>query len=195
MADVTKPKEPDEFYIQALLLAEVIKRILDRKASIHLSRVADFKLKPIIEFRGRMRVSSIDKFDGIAYISFVYFYLTEDDKHAHKPVGVILIYMEDEYIEQLLRKLDYPRIDADNQDMVEDACGTICNLIAGNFKTGLTQLGYHELHMSHFTCHRTDIVNGVDFPRLQNQKYEISFVIESKKRIMAELIMAPLLKV
>ena len=190
-----KKKEPDEFYIQVLLLAEVIKRILDRKASIFLSRVADFNLKPIIEFKNRMRVSGIEKFDGVTYISVVYFYINEDLMKQNQPVGTLIIYMEDEYVEEFLRKLDYPKIDEDDQDAVEDACGTICNLIAGNYKSGLTQLGYQELMMSHFMSYRGEVINGVEYDRTQKQKYEICFEIKNQRRIVAELVMGKIPKV
>jgi hypothetical protein len=188
-------KKPDEFYIQTLMLAEVIKRILDRKASIFLSRVADFHMKPIVDFKNRMRVSGIEKFDGVTYISVVYFYLDQEAMKEERPVGTLIVYMEDDYIEEFLRKLDYPKIDEDDQEAIEDACGTITNLIAGNFKTGLTQLGYQELMMSHFMSYRTEVINGVEYDRTQTQKYEISFDIRSRRRIVAELVMGKIPKI
>lgn len=194
MADLKK-KEVSEFYIQTLMLAEVVKRILNRKASIFNARVIDFNLKPIVAFKNRMRVSSLDKFDGITYVSVVYFYLNEDLKKQNKPVGTLIIYMEDEYLEDLLRKLDYPKIDVDDQEAVEDACGTICNLIAGNFKSGLTQLGYQELMMSHFRSFRTEIVNGVEYDPAQKQKYEVGFEVRDRLRIVAEIVMGKVPKV
>mgnify|MGYP003394128074 CR=1 FL=1 len=194
MADLKK-KEVSDFYIQTLMLAEVIKRILDRKASIFNARVVDFNLKPIVQFKNRMRVSSLDKFDGITYVSVVYFYLNEALKEENKPVGTLVIYMEDEYLEDLLRKLDYPKVDVDDEAAVEDACGTICNLIAGNFKSGLTQLGYQELMMSHFSSFRTEIVNGVEFDPTQKQKYEVGFEVRDRLRIIAELVMGKVPKV
>ncbi len=194
MVDLKK-KEVSEFYIQAFMLAEVIKRILDRKASIFNARVVDFNLKPIVEFKNRMRISSLDKFDGVTYISVVYFYLNEDLKKENKPVSTLVIYMEDEYLEDLLRKLDYPKVDLEDQAAVEDACGTICNLIAGNFKSGLTQLGYQELMMSHFSSFRTEVVNGVEFDPTQKEKYELGFEIRDRLRIVAELVMGKVPKV
>lgn len=193
--DDPKKKEMSEFYIQTLMLVEVIKRILDRKASIFNTRVVDFNLKPIVEFKNRMRVSSLDKFDGITYVSVVYFFLNEDLQKENKPVGTLVIYMEDEYLEELLRKLDYPKIDVDDQDAVEDACGTICNLIAGNFKSGLTQLGYQELMMSHFRSFRTEVVNGVEYDFTQKQKYEIGFEVRDHRRIVVELVMGKIPKI
>ncbi len=188
-------KKPDEFYIQTLMLAEVIKRILDRKASIFLSRVADFNLKPIVSFKNRMRVSGIEKFDGVTYISVVYFYLNQEAMKEERPVGTLIVYMEDEYVEEFLRKLDYPKIDEDDQEAVEDACGTITNLIAGNFKSGLTQLGYQELMMSHFMSYRTEVINGVEYDPSQTQKYEISFDVRNRRRIVAELVMGKVPKI
>ena len=75
--------------------------------------------------------------------------------------------------------------------LLEDACGTFCNLIAGNFKSGLTQLGYVELIMSHFSGFQNEILNGVEFHPSQKQMYEINYEIEGEKRIVTELCMGP----
>jgi len=182
-------KTINEFNIQARLLAEVVKRILDRKAHIYLSEVAAFKLKPITEFKRRMRVSSLEKFEDSTYISTVNFYSSEKDLDNKKAVGTLVIYIEEPYVVELLKKLDYPIEDEDSQPELADACGTVCNLIAGNFKSGLTQLGYIELAMSHFSSYRNEILNGVEYPADQKELYEISFEIRKRRRIVAELVM------
>ena len=66
-------KNLDEFYVQALLLAEVTRRILSVKANVRLSSKPVMKVKPISEFRKRMRISSLEKFDTSTYISTINF--------------------------------------------------------------------------------------------------------------------------
>ena len=60
-----KLKELDEYYVQALLLAEVVRRILEVKANVRLKKKPKIQRKPIAEFMKRMRVSTLGKFNTI----------------------------------------------------------------------------------------------------------------------------------
>jgi len=180
---------PEEDYIQALVLAEVIKRILKRRAGIDLSDKPLFELKPITEFMQRMRVSSLEKFSQTTYIATINYYVSEENQKKHQAIGAIVVYISEDYIGTLFKELHYPVIDEDDQDAATDACGTFCNLVAGNFKAGLGQLGYQELYMSHFMGYQNEVIEGVMFDPKQNQKYEISFEINGIKRIIIDLTM------
>jgi len=185
----------DSFYVQGLLIAEVAKRLLNRRAGIQLSKIeSSFELKPITEFMGRMRVSSIEKFATTTYISTINFYKNDKDMERHKALGVIVVYIEGKYIFELLKKMDYPIDDFQDEEMLEDGCGTFCNLLAGNFKSGLTQLGYAELSMSPFTSFRNEVLEGVEYDFSQEQKYEVSIMIDGVKRIMIDLTIGDLPK-
>ncbi|MBP9855452.1 MAG: chemotaxis protein CheX [Candidatus Omnitrophica bacterium] len=182
----------DERYIQALMLARVVKRILKKRANIDLSSNPIFIVKPIAEFMNRIRVSSLSKFDETTYISTVNFYKSRDDLDKHDAVGVMIIYVGQSYLVELIKKLNYPDVDEDNQEVMLDSIGTLCNLIAGNFKTGLTQLGYIELVMSHFSGYENNVLMGIEFSPNETQMYEIQFEVDGKRRIVAEISMAPL---
>jgi len=182
-------KKIDDFYIQALMLSKVIKRIFERKAKLELSRKPYFVLKPITEFMKRLRVSRLDKFEEKTYISTINYYKDEKALLNHVPVGALIIYIGETYLIDLIKKMDYPEVDIDDSEALEDACGTFCNLIAGNFKSGLTQLGYVELVMSHFTGYQNEVLNGVEFPVTQKNMYEINFEVKEERWIVAELSM------
>ena len=187
-----QPNDPKEFEIQAMLLAEVVRRILKKRGEIDLSGKPILELKPVTEFMKRMRVTALGKFEGTTYISTVNFYQNTEEMESNKALGVIILYIHEEYIVKLLQRLNYPVTDEENEESLADGCGSFCNLIAGNFKSGLTQLGYIELEMSHFSSFRNELVNGVGFCPFQLQKYEISFDIGGKKRIMVDLSMGPI---
>ena len=180
---------PDEFYIQALLLAEVIKRIVKKRASLQISAVPKLQLQPILEFMKRMRVNGLTKFDEKTYISTVNFYENAAKMVLHQALGAIVLYIPEHYVVKLFRELEYPALEDEEESSLEDACGTFCNLIAGNFKTGLTQLGYRELVMSHFSTFQNDILNGVEYDPTQKQLYEISFDIKEEKKIVVDFTM------
>ena len=190
----TPDKKVDEFYLQALMLSEVVKRILKQKAEMRLSRKPVLELTPISEFMKRMRVSSFEKFDETTYISTVNFYATEQDLQINKSLGAIIVYIPESFLVYLFNDMGYPSLDEDDQDAMEDACGTFCNLVAGNFKAGLTQLGYKELVMSHFSSFTNEIINGVDFDPAQTEKYEIRFEVAARKSIFVDLTLATIPK-
>ncbi len=179
----------DERYIQALMLARVVKRILKKRANIDLSSNPKFIVKPIAEFMNRIRVSSLNKFDETTYISTINFYKTRGDMEKHDALGALIIYIGQSYLVELIRKLNYPDVDEDDPEAMLDSIGTFCNLIAGNFKAGLTQLGYIELIMSHFSGYENKVLMGIEFSPNETQMYEIQFEIDGQRRIVAEISM------
>ena len=187
-ADIKK-KQLQENYIQAILLAEVVKRILVRKAEIRLSAKPTLTLKPLVEFRKRMRISSIEKFPVKTYVSVINFYQNREDEKQSKVLGALIIYIPENFIIRLFEALNYPELDEDDEVGLDDACGTFCNLVAGNFKSGLTQLGFDEPLMSHFSSFHDEAPKGVTYPRLQQQYYEIGFEVMDQKCIVADLVM------
>ena len=194
--NIENKKDPDDLYVQALLLAKVVERVLKHRADIELSSAPKVELKPITEFIKRMRISGLTKFDERTYISTVNFYKNEKDGEQKKAIGAIIIYLPEMYVFKLLNELQYPAvIDEDDQAALLDACGTFCTIVAGNFKSGLTQLGYQELVMSHFSNYQNDVLNGVEYDPTQKELYEINFEIKGVKRIVADLTMGPILKV
>jgi two-component system chemotaxis response regulator CheY len=90
----------------------------------------------------------------------------------------------------MLRHLKYPYIDNENEDEVKDGCGAIVNLMAGQFKKEMSSLGYEDVEMSHFKSYINTAIDCVKFPPEQSYKYEISFEIEDKKRMVMEVILA-----
>ena len=181
--------KPEDLKVQSILLGEVVRRILKKRAEIELSSKPIFEIKPITEFKKRLRATALGKFEGTTYIASVNFYTDQENMDKGKSIGAVIIYVAEEYIAKLLQKFNYPISDEDDQEALQDACGTLCNLIAGNFKSGLTQLGYIELFMSHYSTYLNEVVNGIPYSSFETDLYEISFDIAGKKRIVAELTM------
>ncbi len=185
----------DPLHLQAILLAKVIRRALKQRANINLSSEPSLELAQIVEFMKRMRVWSVDKFLGTTYISAVNFYKSEGDMDRHKALGAIIVYIGEEYIVDLFKKLGYPNLDEDDQEALEDACGTFCNLISAKFRNGLIQLGYPDLIMSHFTSFQNQVTNGVEYSTSERNKYKISFEIMDEIQIVVDLTMGKIEKV
>jgi hypothetical protein len=192
MARLIKERNLDEFYVQALLLAEVFRRILRRQGALVLSKKPDIVLKPVVEFRKRMRVAGLPKFEEKTFIAYINFYRDEEDMAKHKALGVLILYIPEIYVVYLFQSLDYPVDDEDDIESIQDACGSLCNQIAGNFRAGLVQLGYQDIAMSHFLASQNDVVDGVEFCLEHTELYELSFYIKNQKRVIMDFNMGPI---
>ena len=185
---------PQELFTLAISLAGVVTRMFRKTGRTELSTEPVIEKKPIIEFMRRMRVFGMEKFDSPTYISSINYYATLKDMQEHRALGVVIIYVEQDFVGKLLHLLQYPNIDDDDEDAIKDACGTLCNVIAGQFKSEIVNLGYIDVQMSHFTNYLNTAFNGVEFCSDIKEKYEISFNIQEKKRLVVEMTMGAIPK-
>lgn len=182
-------------FTMSLGLAVAVRKIFREKAQVRLSREPIIEKKPITQFMRRMRVDPMEKFNAPTVVSYIHFYKNSKDQELQRPTGVLLSYIELAQLPRLLKLLDYPEIDEDDEEQVEDACGAVCNIIAGYFKTELLALGYPALDMSVFNSYINSVVNGVNYPEKAISKYEISYEVAGHKRLVTEMVMAPLTRV
>ncbi len=179
-----------ELFTQAIHLAEVVKKILKNTGRVNLSSNPFLERKSIVEFMGRMRIFGMEKFDNPTYIAVVNYYADRQNLEQKKALGALVCYVEQDYVARLVRLLQYPRLEDDeDEEALKDASGTLCNLFAGQFKSEISKLGYIELQMSAFESFRNSSESGVAFCSGQTEKYEISFEIEGFKRLVVDLTM------
>ena len=88
-----------------------------------------------------------------------------------------------------MKLLKYPPIDDESESALLDSCGTLCNILAGRFKSEIASAGYIELEMSHFSTFRNSAVPGVDFCASEFDLYTINFLIENEKRMVIDMSM------
>jgi len=186
---LAKVDNTEELLTLALLLATVIKNICKERGGLRLSQEPIIEKRDIIEFRQRMRIFSEEKFDLTTVVSKINFYTNEKDMQKHNALGVIVIFLEKEYVPEFMQLMKYPDIEEEEEDAILDACGTFCNLIAGRFKTEIVKRGYADLFMSHFSNYLNTAYEGVEFSNEQVEKYMVSFYISGIKRIVVEMTM------
>ena len=179
----------------SLAMAVAVRKIFREKAQLKFTREPIMEKKPITHFMRRMRVDPMEKFNAPTVVSYIHFYKNHKDMDLRKPIGVIFLYVELSYLAQLLKILEYPEIDDDEEEQVEDACGALCNIIAGYFKNELIALGYQQLEMSAFESYINSVVNGVDYPAKTVNKYEVNYEIGGQKRLVTEMVMLPLTRI
>lgn len=186
-------KENKELEKIADLLAEGTKALCQERGDIQFSGAPKKKRKRIIEYNGRMRADGMEKFHNQAtYVSCVNFYLNEKDLNNEKSIGSLVVYVEQSFIADLMRMLRYPAINDESEQAMLDSCGTLCNIIAGRFKTEISTAGYIELEMSHFSNYRNSAFDGVDFCFNEYDLYTIEFYIKDVKRLALDLTMGTL---
>jgi len=185
----------DELNTQALMLAKVVRRILEKEGDIILSKDPELKLKPIVDFNKKMRVGTLEKFNIRTFISTVNFYESKEKMDAHVAHGIIIIYLAEDYIEELFKKLHYKsNLDADDEEASQEICGKFANVILENFKTSMSQSGYQDLTMSLFSTYVNRVDEGVEAYLANPVFYEISFYIRDKKRLVIDFNLGPVTK-
>jgi len=178
----------------AKALSESVKQLFLERNNIKFSQEPTIERKVIIEYNGKMRAEGMEKFNDPTFISAINYYLNAADMEKNKAVGVVITYIEQGFVTSLLKLLKYPLADDEDLDALADCCGTLCNILAGAFKTAISKMGYLELEMSAFKSYRNKAISGVDFCYNERDKYEVSFFIKDQKRLVVEMSMGVLPK-
>lgn len=146
--------------------------------------------KPIIEYEGKIRANGMEKFDNEpTYVSAVNFFVNKQDMEKKKALGALIVYVKEEYLPILMKRLQYPPIDDENPEAMLDSCGTLCNIVAGRFKSEITSAGYVELEWSHFVNYRNSAIIGISFCPSEYDMYELRFDIDGKKNFVVDMTM------
>ena len=173
----------------ALALCAAVKKIYYEKSGTTFSGEPKLVKKPIIQFIRRMRVDAMEKFNSTTAFSVVQFAPNEEglEKQAYM-VTPLVVYLEQKFLPEFLRLLQYPYIDSDDEMEVKDGCGTIANIVGGQYKREMAVLGYKDMMMSAFESYINTAADGVGIPDGPTEKYEISFEVEGTKRLVVEMI-------
>lgn len=172
----------------ALALCAAVKKIFYEKSSTTFSSEPQLVKRPITQFVYRMRVDAMEKFNVTTVFSVVEFAVNEGRLEKQEYAITLIIYLEQKFLPEFLRLLQYPYVDFDDEREVRDGCGAIANLIAGQYKKEMIRLGYKDFTMSHFDSYINTAVDGVKIPNAATEKFEISFEIEGIKRLVVELV-------
>lgn len=187
------PAEGESAFTVALALSAAVKKILYEKSATTFSDEPRMEKKPIVQFVRRMRVDAVGKFNATTVFSVIQLAVNEEYLERQEYQMTLVIYLEQKFIPELLRLLQYPYIDSDDEMEVKDGCGAIINLIAGQYKKELAVLGYKDMMMSHFESYINTSVDGVGIPKDAREKFELSFEIEGTNRLVIEMMTLPVL--
>ena len=88
-----------------------------------------------------MRVDAMEKFNSTTVFSVIQFAANEEDLEQQEYLITLIVYLEQKFLPEFLRLLQYPYIDSDDEMEVKDGCGTLVNLIAGQYKREMAPWG------------------------------------------------------
>lgn len=182
-----KNKDLEKF---ANLLIKGMDGLFMERGEIKFTKPPEKVLGAIIEYNGKMQADGMEKYNNeAAYVSTVNYYLNAADMAKQKAVGALIVYVEQTYMPKLMKLLKYPPVDDESENALLDSCGTLCNILAGRFKSEIAAAGYVELEMSHFSTFRNRAVPGVDFCFSEYDFYTINFFIENEKHLVIDMSM------
>ena len=180
--------EGESSFTLALALSAAMKKIFFEKSETTFSSEPQLEKKPITQFVHRMRVDAMEKFNSTTIFSALQFAANEEDLQRQEYMLTLVVYLEQRFLPEFLRLLQYPYIDYDNDMELKDGCGTLVNLIAGQYKREMSFFGYRDLMMSPFESFINSSPDGVGIPKGLAEKYELSFEVEGAKRLVVEMI-------
>lgn len=189
MAAKTQESDPP---IIATTLIEVVQDTFRKMGNVEFSKDPRFIKRDIIEYESRMRVFGLEKFNGPCYVSSISYYSSQKHQEAHDACGTMNLFMEEGAAGKILKTLGYTGFDDEDETMVLDNCGEFCNVLAGNFKNGLTNLGYKDLYLSAPIKEKNNLSKGAEFPFSQYIYYETEFYLWKQKAVVVDIVMAPM---
>ena len=83
----------------------------------------------------------MEKFNATTVFSVIEFAANEEDLEKQEYLVTLVVYLEQKFLPEFLRLLQYPYIDSDDEIEVKDGCGTLANLIAGQYKREMAHFG------------------------------------------------------
>jgi len=142
----------------------------------------------VTQFANKMRVDAMEKFNSTTVFAVIQFAANQEDLKRQEYMVTLVVYLEQKFLPEFLRMLQYPYIEFDNDEEVKDGCGTLVNLIGGQFKREMSNLGYKDLMMSHFESFINTAADGVGIPKGVTEKFELNFEIDGVKRLVIEMV-------
>ena len=145
--------------------------------------------KDIIEYDGYMRVFPMEKFNGPVYISYVNFYLTQNEMEKNNMDGTFVLFIKEDVADKFLKAFGRPLKEAEDESILMDVVGEFCNILAGNLKNELVALGYADISMSAPFKFKNSVPDGIPFAYELFIKQEIKFHFWNQPCIVIEACM------
>ena len=171
---------------------KVVENILKQKSILAFTKDPESVQRDIIEYDSRMRVFGMEKFNGPCFMSVINYYFSQEDLKNHKACGAFIFYVEESCAGKLLKALGFKGFDDEDEAAVLKICGEFCEVLAGEYKNELSNVGYKDLVLSAPTNYHNVVPEGVEFSYDEYVKYEMSFHLWKQKAVVVDITMKSL---
>lgn len=168
-------------------LKSLIDNILISQNDLNYTQDPEITERDIIEYESRMRVRGMEKFNAPCYVAATNFYKTQQDLEAHNALGALIIYVEQENAEKLIKALGYKiKNDDDEDEVLPNYSGEFCKTLGEEL---IKKIGgnYSSSVLSEPIIGLNTIAEGVEFNYNQYQMYELTFYLWKVKILSVDI--------
>lgn len=162
-----------------------------KQAGLEYTKDPEVVERNIIEYDSRLRLFGMEKFNNPCYLSVINFYKSAQDQKNKSAVGAIVVYVEDECVERVLKAIGHPVKDFEDEENVFENMGAFCKDIVDGFKGQLSSKGYGSLIASDPMNYRNSASEGVEFNYDEYSMYELCFHFWKTKAVALDITFAP----
>lgn len=171
-------------------LKNLIEETLVNKCNAGLTENTAVDEREIVEYDGRMRVGSLEKFNGPCYTVGFNLFASEDSQKKGLPTGTLIYFVEEESVERLLKSLEYRGFDEEDQGFILEHLGQFFQSVSEDYAERMGGMGYGRLLVSPPTAYKNNLPDGMTFPLDSSHYHELSFHLWKKKAMVVDLVMA-----
>lgn len=171
-------------------LKQLVEDTLVKKCNAGLTEDTAVEEREIIEYDGRMRVGSLEKFNGPCYTVGFNFFSSEGDQNKGLATGTIIYFVEEESVERLLKSLEFRGFDEEDQGFVLEHLGQFFQSVSQDYAERMSTMGYGRLLVSDPTASKNNLPDGMTIPVNSSHYHELSFYLWKKKAMVIDLVMA-----
>ncbi|MBF0522371.1 MAG: hypothetical protein HQL24_04855 [Candidatus Omnitrophica bacterium] len=176
------------------IMTDAIANFIESKCNSKFSKPPDFSEHNIIEYASNMRVFGLEKFNSPCYVSYINFFLSTQELKNKNPIGALILFLDYQSAERLLKSLGYSQANEDEEDAFFDTVGQLCETIASQFNNEIQNLGYKELAISKPLTFKNDVPGGAPFYYEETRYYELSAYFWKQKALVLNLTLGPVSK-
>ncbi len=180
--------------IQTSEVADNLKALVEdtllKKCNAELTDDTQIVERDIIEYDGRMRVGSLEKFNGPCYTVGFNLFDSESNQKRGIPAGTVIFFVDEECVERLLKSLEFRGFDEEDQGFVLEHLGQFFQSISEDYAERIGGMGYGRLMVSPPTASKNNLPDGMSIPHTSTQYHELSFHMWKKKAMVIDLVVA-----
>jgi len=182
-------KSEIEVEVLGKMFLEAASEAIAQKSTTAPSSDPEVKVLDILEYDGRMRIVSMEQFNGPAYISVVNYFLSARDMEKHvNCCGALVVYVESSMAEKLLKALGHADANEEEEQTVLSACGQVATVFAESFANKLAGSGYQQLTLAEPKNYKNAVNDGVEYSKDQVEKAEVSFSFWKQRALVMDVV-------